>query len=93
MIRFLVDTDHVSLQERGHPSVLARLRTQPPEALGVSVVTMQEALQGRLALLHRQVVPDQIVLAYDKLQQTVQFFTQVHVVAFDAPRQRRRTAL
>ena len=87
-MRFLVDTDYVSLQERGHQPLLARLREHPPETLGVSVVTMQEALQGRLALLNRQQTPEQILLAYNKLLQTVQFFNRVHVVAFDAPCQR-----
>jgi len=76
-MRFLLDTDHVSLQERGNPTVLARLRVQPPEALGVSVVTMQEVLQGRLAVLNRQQVPDQILLAYAKLQEAVHFFTRM----------------
>lgn len=88
-MRFLLDTDHVSLQERGHPSVLARLRVQPPEALGVSVVTMQEALQGRLAVLNRQQAAEQVLLAYAKLQETVHFFTRVQVVAFNVACQRR----
>ena len=43
MIRFLLDTDHVSLQERGHLPLLIRLRVQPPEALSVSIVTVQES--------------------------------------------------
>ncbi len=92
-MRFLLDTDHVSLQERGHPSMLARLRVQPPEALGVSVVTMQEVLQGRLAVLNRQQAPDQILFAYAKLQETMHFFTRVQVVAFDAPCQHRMAEL
>jgi tRNA(fMet)-specific endonuclease VapC len=83
MIRFLLDTDHVSLQERGHLPLLTRLRVQPPEALSVSIVTVQESVRGRLALLSRQLPSDQLLLAYAKLQQTVQFFSTVHVLAFD----------
>jgi len=83
MIRFLLDTDHVSLQERGHLPLLTRLRAQPPEALSVSIITVQEAVRGRLALLSRQLPPDQLLLAYAKLQQTIQFFSTVHVLAFD----------
>jgi tRNA(fMet)-specific endonuclease VapC len=83
MSRFLLDTDHVSLQERGHLPLLARLRVQPPEALCVSVVTVQEAVRGRLALLSRQLSLDQLLLAYAKLQQTVQFFNAINVLAFD----------
>jgi len=83
MIRFLLDTDHISLQERGHPPLLTRLREQPADALGVSIVTVQEAVRGRVALLNRQLPPDQLLLAYAKLQQTVQFFSTVTVLAFD----------
>ncbi len=83
MIRFLLDTDHVSLQERGHLPLLTRLRAQPPEALSVSIVTVQESVRGRLALLSHQLPSDQLLLAYSKLQQTVQFFSTVHVLAFD----------
>jgi len=83
MIRFLLDTDHVSLQKRGHLPLLTRLREHPPEALSVSIVTVQEAVRGRLALLGRQLPPDQLLLAYSKLQQTVQFFSTVTVLAFD----------
>lgn len=67
MIRFLLDTDHVSLQERGHLPLLTRLREHPPEALSVSIVTVQEAVRGRLALLGRQLPPDQLLLAYSKV--------------------------
>jgi tRNA(fMet)-specific endonuclease VapC len=50
---------------------------------------MQEVLQGRLAVLNRQQVPDQILLAYAKLQEAVHFFTRVRVVAFDTRCQQR----
>lgn len=93
MIRFLLDTDHVSLQERGHLPLLTRLREQPPEALGVSVVTLQEAVRGRLAVLSRPPPPDQLPLAYAKLQQTVQFFSTVNVLAFDRRCQEQYEAL
>lgn len=71
----------MSLQERGQLPLLTRLREHLPEALSVSIVTVQGAVRGRLALLGRQLPPDQLLLAYSKLQQTVQFFSTV--LAFD----------
>jgi tRNA(fMet)-specific endonuclease VapC len=51
MIRVLLDTEHVSLYERGHLPLRARLASYPPETLAVSAVTVAEMLRGRLALL------------------------------------------
>lgn len=53
MIRWLLDTDHVSLQERGHPTLRQRFRFVPPEAVATSAVTLEEMLRGRLAVLSR----------------------------------------
>jgi hypothetical protein len=54
MIRVLLDTDHVSLHERGHLPLRARLASFPPEEVAVSVVTVEEMLRGRLAILARR---------------------------------------
>jgi tRNA(fMet)-specific endonuclease VapC len=54
MIRFLLDTEHVSLHERGHPPLRARFEALAPDSIAVSVVTVEEALRGRLAVLARQ---------------------------------------
>lgn len=83
MIHFLLDTDHVSLQERGHLPLLTRLREHPQDTLGVSIVTVQEIVRGQLVVLSCQLPPDQLLLAYAKLQQAVQFFSTVNVLAFD----------
>ena len=46
MIRVLLDTDHVSLHERGYLPLRARLASFPPEEVAVSVVTVEEMLRG-----------------------------------------------
>jgi tRNA(fMet)-specific endonuclease VapC len=51
MNQYLLDTDHITLQERGHPALLARLKVQPPASLAVSAITVEECLRGRLAVL------------------------------------------
>ena len=54
MIRVLLDTDHMSLHERGHLSLRARLASFLPEEVAVSIVTVEEMLRGRLAILARR---------------------------------------
>jgi len=63
MIRFLLDTDHASLQERGHTALLARLRLHPPAEIAFSVVTVEEALRGRLAVMARPLPPGERAIA------------------------------
>ena len=49
MIRVLLDTDHVSLHERGHLPLRARLASFPLEEVAVSVVTVEEMLRWALS--------------------------------------------
>jgi tRNA(fMet)-specific endonuclease VapC len=83
MIRVLLDTDPVSLHERGHLPLRARLASLPPEEVAVSVVTMEEMLRGRLAVLARRSAGAARVHAYTKLLETVRFFSIISVVPFD----------
>ena len=83
MIRVLLDTDHVSLHERGHLSVRTRLASFSPEEVAVSVVTVEEMLRGRLAVLARRSEGEVRVHAYAKFLETVHFFSTVPVVPFD----------
>jgi tRNA(fMet)-specific endonuclease VapC len=83
VIRWLLDTDHISLVERGHPALRTRLEAVPPEAVGVSVVTVEETMRGRLAILSRRAPGASRVHAYAKLMETVRFYCSVPVVPFD----------
>jgi tRNA(fMet)-specific endonuclease VapC len=83
MIRFLLDTDTISLQERGHGQVISRVRAHAPELLAVSVVTVEEALRGRLARLGRQLPPEKLAAVYANFERSVVFFRSVNLVPFD----------
>jgi tRNA(fMet)-specific endonuclease VapC len=83
MIRFLLDTDHLTLHERGHAPLRQRLAALPPSAVAVSAVTVEESLRGRLAVLARRLDGEARVRAYAKLIETVRFFSSVPVVLFD----------
>ena len=93
MIRFLLDTDHITLQERAHPGVLARLRQEPSETLAVSIVTVEESLRGRLALLGRSLPAPRLVAAYRNFHAAVRFFEAVAIVPFDLHCAERAQAL
>lgn len=83
MIRWLLDTDHVSLHERGHAQLRSRLASVPPGAIAISVVTVEEMIRGRLAILARRSEGEARVRAYAKFMETVLFFASIPVVPFD----------
>src|SRR6266849_1198152 len=83
MIRWLLDTDHVSLHERGHALLRSRLASVPPSSIAVSVVTVEEMIRGRLAILARRSESEARIRAYAKFMETVLFFASIPVVPFD----------
>jgi tRNA(fMet)-specific endonuclease VapC len=89
MTRYLLDTDHLSLLERGHPPLLSRLATLPPDFIAVSVVTVEESIRGRLAILARPSIGEARVRAYMKFLETVHFFNTVPVLHFDSACEQR----
>lgn len=89
MIRWLLDTDHVSLHERGHKVLLQRLLSVPPNQVAISAVTAEEMLRGRLALLARNRPDQSRVHAYNKLMETVRFINTIPVMPFDLASEKR----
>ena len=83
MIRWLLDTDHVSLHERGHVPLRSRLAAVPPGAIAISVVTVEEMIRGRLTILARRSEGEARVRAYAKFLETVVFFSSIPVVPLD----------
>jgi predicted nucleic acid-binding protein len=50
---WILDTDTVSLVQRGRESLRQRLLTTPPEQIAVTIITLFEQLQGRFADVNR----------------------------------------
>ena len=85
MIRYLLDTDHLTLHEYGHAPLRQRLAAHQPNEIAISVVSAEEVLRGRLAVLSRPLKSDARVRAYAKFQETLQFLNRVLIVPFDLP--------
>ena len=82
-LRWLFDTDHVSLQERGHAGLKAKLEEAPPQSIAVCVVTAEEMIRGRLALPAKRTPGEKRVHASRKFLETIQFFGAIQVIPFD----------
>jgi tRNA(fMet)-specific endonuclease VapC len=89
MIERIFDTDHISLLERGHPEIQKRLTSVPSNSLAVSVITVEEMLRGRLAVLAKRSEGEKRVHAYKKLMETVLFFSTITTIPFDISCERK----
>jgi len=89
MIERIFDTDHISLLERGHPEIQKRLTSVPSNSLAVSVITAEEMLRGRLAVLAKRSEGEKRVHAYKKLMETVLFFSTITTIPFDISCERK----
>jgi tRNA(fMet)-specific endonuclease VapC len=78
---WVLDTDHLSLLERGNVLVQGRLRRMAVDSVAITIVTAEENIKGRLATINSLSgieKVDRLAVAYRTLQTTL-----------DDPRNRR----
>ena len=83
-MRYILDTDHVSLLQRGHPQVVANLARIHPAHRAVTVVTVAEQVQGRLAVIRRATAETVAARAFERLRETIAFYLAAKVLPYDA---------
>lgn len=81
---FVLDTDHITLLQRGHPQVAAHLSLIDDEALATTIITYEEQLRGRLAVVRQYEGTPQLSMAYIRLREMQQFFCAIRLLDFDS---------
>ncbi len=81
---FLLDTVHVSLLQRGHPSVASRVMALGDARIATSTITLEEQLRGWLAVIGKSETPEQLALAYKWLRDVFDFFQSISQRDFDS---------
>jgi tRNA(fMet)-specific endonuclease VapC len=71
---YLLDTDHVTLEQHGHPVVSARVRRAGPSQVAISVITVEEQLRGWLAVIRGAATAQKCTAAYTQLRTAVAYF-------------------
>ena len=71
--------------QQGHPFLGQRLGNLPPNQLATTIVTYDEQITGRLAIVHKAGTDLQRVRAYSWLQRTLDYFCRIPVLPFDEP--------
>jgi tRNA(fMet)-specific endonuclease VapC len=79
---YVLDTDTLSLFQRGHASVCAAARSRSPEDLAVTVITVEEQLSGWNTLLRQSTGRIQLAAVYQRLAENVKFLARLRILSF-----------
>jgi tRNA(fMet)-specific endonuclease VapC len=87
-VKYLLDTDHMSILQRRtgaeHAALTTRLALQAPADVGVSIVSFQEQVLGVHTFINRARTAADLVRGYNLLWEVQQAFAAATVLPFDA---------
>lgn len=83
MSLWVLDTDHVSLFQQGHPLVNQRVNAVNLDEIAVTIITVEEQMYGRLNSIRRADSPNALISAYARLATTLNYFRTVYLLDFD----------
>ena len=83
MTLWILDTDHLSLLQRGHPAVGQRVRSINLDDIAITIISAEEQLYGRLNSIRRAKSPEALFSAYQWLKETLDDFRAANILDFD----------
>lgn len=83
MTLWILDTDHISLYQRGDLNVINRLSSANSKNLAVTVISLEEQMYGRLSEIKKATSAISLITAYSRLEITLDYFKSVQVFPFD----------
>jgi tRNA(fMet)-specific endonuclease VapC len=79
---WILDTDHVSLFQRGHPQITNRLAKVASTELSITIITLEEQLRGRFQMTRRASSPSELIFAYQNLHVTFDSLKSFSILDF-----------
>jgi tRNA(fMet)-specific endonuclease VapC len=84
VIRYVLDTDHVSLHFRGHSQLGEKLALIPPDEIAITTITAEEQLRGRLAQIKNSPTSDALAIAHRRFRQAISDLAKLNILEFDS---------
>jgi tRNA(fMet)-specific endonuclease VapC len=84
-VTFLLDTDHVTLDQHGQPAVRSRVQTAGPAQVFISIITVEEQMRGWLAAIRTATSSKARVNAYQRLRMAVEYIASFSILDFTMP--------
>jgi tRNA(fMet)-specific endonuclease VapC len=83
MIHFILDTDTLTLFQEGHPAVCEQFLQQPPDAVAITVLSVEEQLSGWYTQVRKAKRPEQLAWAYRRLSENIRFLARLQILSYD----------
>lgn len=83
---YLMDTDHVSLIDRGGTpgnNIKRRLATVPPDDVSVSVISYEEQIRGWVSAIAQARTIERQLPSYSELERLLRFYCITPILPFD----------
>jgi len=77
-----LDTDILSLFQRGHPVVCQHIAAHAPTDLAITVIRVEEQLSGWYTLLRTTARRDHLAVAYQSLADSIPFLAKFNILPF-----------
>ena len=78
----ILDTDHLSLLQRGNTLIRQRLNMFNPQDIAITIVTASEQIRERMNIISRADSSSELVLAYARLEDTLEDINSLNVLEF-----------
>ncbi len=82
MIQYILDTDIITLAQRGHSVVGAHLGTRPANTVAITVISVEEQLSGWYTRLRRAKKRKELAETYSRFTNAIRFLSRVQLVTF-----------
>ena len=83
MTLYILDSDHLSLYQRGHEPLGQRLIMIAPSQIAISVISVEELIRGRLAQIRKATKPQERLYAYHWFARTLEFLRDFTILEYD----------
>jgi tRNA(fMet)-specific endonuclease VapC len=77
MTKWILDTDHYSLIQRGNREVIARFQEIDPSEIYLTIITVQEQIKGRFKNIDEAKNSPKLIVSYGWLQATISDFDRL----------------
>lgn len=84
MTLYILDSDHLSLYQRGHEPLGQQLLAISPDQIVITVISVEELMRGRLSQIRKAANSPERVRAYYWFTRTLEFFRDFTVLGYDA---------
>ncbi len=81
---YILDSDHLSLHQRGHETLKNHLLKISPEQIAITVISVEELIRGRFLQIHRAKKDNERIKAYYWLSKTFNFLKDFNIIEYDS---------